>query len=288
MLEVDLRVFVDRLLKGDFRPADVMQILLYARQHTEGRQSVEEIGDYFAHIQERTKGAVTKGARDFYTFARWRLHYIDRPIDIGNLPAATADALRANLRRMHPVEIRKACGLTKLEAKENIESFAAKLGFKNFGLVSPTSPITASELAAFRCVSNTMMSRPLFTGDELFSDLCAILHKQKLLSNKEFVAFEIVKPGILLYATAVMHRSVISLGKDYATLEAMGTRVSEIQVFATAAAVGGGKHFGFGYPVFTTTLRIKDFCEGSLLTSDLWPFPIEVTSQQKLRRADSN
>jgi hypothetical protein len=61
-----LRVRVERLLRGNFRAEDLNRLFLYARDRCQGRESVQEIGDFVAHHDERSKGVVTRRTRDFF------------------------------------------------------------------------------------------------------------------------------------------------------------------------------------------------------------------------------
>ena len=60
------RARVERILSGELRADDLANLFLYARDHCDGRETVKEVGDFVAHHTERTKGVVTRTARDWY------------------------------------------------------------------------------------------------------------------------------------------------------------------------------------------------------------------------------
>src|SRR5688572_6682491 len=99
MPDPGMRARVGRLLRRDFRSDDLTRLFLYARDRCDGRESVQEIGDFVAHHDERTKGLITRSTRDWQITA-W--HYtlrIQNALDRFRLSKDYPEFLYASLRR---------------------------------------------------------------------------------------------------------------------------------------------------------------------------------------------
>jgi hypothetical protein len=290
MSEADLRPYVERLLRGEFNLGEVMQLLLYARERSEGRHSVKEIGDFIAHINERQRGAVVQEARNFFSFLRFRAQHPRSRIGLNSLPADTPSILRESMRRAEPAHLKKLTRLNKSQARTALEGFLGKLEFKNIGLLALTSNPTDTENLVFKFLYNTITAIPVFTGKELFDGVSAILKNNQLLHRSEVRSFEKVRPGIILYAVSVMHRSRIDLGageKGYLLANKGPNDI--LEVLATGPKIhpigmNSGRPFIYAHPMFDTTLKAKDHCDEALLRDNRWLFPLEVTPTQILRQ----
>ena len=53
---IGLRQRVLRLMNGELRVNDLTTLFLNARRRTQGRETIEEIGDFVAHQDTRTRG----------------------------------------------------------------------------------------------------------------------------------------------------------------------------------------------------------------------------------------
>lgn len=109
MANEDLRLFVEAMIRGEFRSDDVIHLLMYARDRSGGKQSVREIGDFCAHRNDRNKGPITDDARDFFIHTRFLMGHVfnGTHIDPFQIPPSAIDAAKANLRRIEPEFIRK-------------------------------------------------------------------------------------------------------------------------------------------------------------------------------------
>src|SRR5579862_4110756 len=100
MPDPGLRARVERLLRGDIRSEDLVRLFLYARDRCDGREPVQEIGDFVAHHDERTKGIVTRETRDWFLTARFFRSAMQGAIDAKQLPSNFTNFLDASLRRI--------------------------------------------------------------------------------------------------------------------------------------------------------------------------------------------
>jgi hypothetical protein len=110
MLARSLRVRVERLLRGDFRPEDLNHLFLYLRAHSHGAWSIVEVGDFIAHRDRRKKGPVTQAARDFFYASRCLLPP-GKFNDLLSIPSIFPEAMNAQLRRIDSRIIQRYTGL---------------------------------------------------------------------------------------------------------------------------------------------------------------------------------
>src|SRR5947209_8722937 len=107
MPEAGLRARVERLLRGDFHLHDLITLFLYARDRCDGRESVQEVGDFIAHSSERTKGILTRQTRDWYITAWFHSLVVQGGLNAAQLPPTFPEFLNASFRRLDRQTIRR-------------------------------------------------------------------------------------------------------------------------------------------------------------------------------------
>jgi hypothetical protein len=94
-----LRIRVERLLRGDSNPDDLLALFLALRDYSGGRECVVEIGNFIAHRGERKIGIVTRESRDLFALIRFHFPQPKPPLDLTNLPSNFSDVLAAAFRK---------------------------------------------------------------------------------------------------------------------------------------------------------------------------------------------
>src|SRR5262249_42559823 len=129
----ELRARAERLLRGDFRVDDLTKLFLFARDRCDGRQSVQEIGDFVAHHDERSKGIVTRTVRDLLTILRIQLPRFNqqprfrKPYNLSELPPNFPLFLDAAMRRMTSRIMRERTGIALSKATKMLPSIKSRL-----------------------------------------------------------------------------------------------------------------------------------------------------------------
>ena len=134
------RARVERLLRGDFRVDDLTRLFLYARDRCDGREPVQEVGDFVAHHDERTKGLITRVTRDWFSIARvWgAVVQLKQQLDPQNMPDTFPDFLWANLRRQ-PAIISRNPKITRKQAERRLPDIVKHFIHKPDGTLSISS-----------------------------------------------------------------------------------------------------------------------------------------------------
>src|SRR4051812_21883068 len=97
----ELRRRVERLLSGEFHSDDLTRLFLWLRERPANcGPAVREIGDFVAHSNERTKGAVTDELKDIFTVWGFAASTLGKRIDYHDLPPNSLSVARINLARM--------------------------------------------------------------------------------------------------------------------------------------------------------------------------------------------
>jgi hypothetical protein len=270
MASSDLRSRVERLLKGDFRPDDLTRLFLYARDRCDGRESVQEVGDFVAHRDQRSKGIITRTARDFYTILRFKIPNLGQAIDGANLPSDFPEFLTAVLRSLDAKLIKRDTGLSLASARKLLPVIVGKIIHKPDGTIALPPTLSSREVALVTCLSQFIVAKPAFDGDRLFEDFAATLRSHGLLQHSELQQFRSLKAGIVLYAVTVMHQCKVQLGDGtMASLKAHGGVApnSRIGVLATVSVPLPGKSgrlVQIASDMFTTDLDTQANCEEEL------------------------
>lgn len=293
MIDTNLRVRVERLLRDDFRVEDLTTLLLAMRFRSGGRETVREIGDFVAHRDERTKGIITRSTRDFFITLKFLVPYIPvagsnpPPLSIANLPASIREFLPASLRQINNDMLQKETGLKRATAEKLLKTINSNLKTNADGTLF-LAQSTPDQLRLIQCLAGVITSKSAFDGDRLFQEFSEALIGNNLLAKNELKAFAKISPALSLYAVSVMHKCVIDLGDgSTATLGAMAnTGHGKVGVFAhSAVKAEDGKDRIIAGSIFETGLNAQDCCEPELLgISGDWPFHIELTQKQQLTR----
>ena len=290
MANEDLRLFVEAMIRGEFRLDDIIHLLMYVRDRAGGRQSVREIGDFCAHRNDRNKGPITDEARDFFTHTKFIMGHVinGTRIDPNRIPHDAIDAARANLRRIDSQFLRgNSAARNKSDGKRFLESFINKLSPSGISLYSMTSSMTTDETSVWDCLINTMVVKPLFTGNQFFGEFCTVLVENKLLEIKEMKYVQNVKNGIILFAVSIMHLSNIIIENKYSVkLMASGKYQDDVGVDSLGLVPAGpGKcPTNMAIQLFDSNIATEKVCDEELRKKMFWEFPLEVTQDQTLRR----
>lgn len=288
MPDVGLRGRVERLLRGDLRSDDLTRLFLFARDRCDGRESVQEIGDFVAHHDERTKGLITRTTRDWATTALFVLPNMNSAVAGWKLPANFSDFLWASFRRVGSAYLRDYAALTRAEAQRLLPAIIGKFKKNPDGTISLGVSESVKERELVNCLCNVLISKPAFKGDRLFDDFQATMKSHGLLQKSEMKSFERVKPAISLFAVTVMHNCTVRAtdGTALPLTAAANPDGDEILVVSTVPInmPGIGKQF-VASPIYSVSLRPADFCDPELLrTRQPWTFELEVTPSSTLAK----
>jgi hypothetical protein len=114
MSDAIVRARVERLLRGDVRNDDLTRLFLFARDRCDGRECIQEIGDFVAHHDERTKGIVSRTVADWSVIVRFRGWMPNNQLDLQRLPSIFPEYLMATARRLDHKTIRANTGSSAL------------------------------------------------------------------------------------------------------------------------------------------------------------------------------
>jgi hypothetical protein len=189
-----------RLIAKTQRIDDLDRIFLSLRSRAFGRASIQEIGDFVAHREERQKGLVTQRAKDvFVSFENW--------LSVGDGQIPNLEKVReissANFRIATDAQIMQRLGLSRNKANS-----ALKEGLKK---LAKGLSVTERERGAVDYFGGAFIWNPAFTDTELIDDLKFVLIKSQLLDSKAQHQFEDASSFIALYAISLMHGSAVVL-----------------------------------------------------------------------------
>ncbi|SHG40496.1 hypothetical protein [Bradyrhizobium erythrophlei] len=281
------RARVERMLRGDMRPDDLTHLFLYARDRCDGRESVQEIGDFVAHHAERNKGIVTESTREWFAIARFSAVVFTlegtKPLDPERLPAVTPSFLSATLRRIDNKQLRAMSGLSRVAARKALPALLRMLRQNADGTYSAGPVSGQNEVALLRGLSSVIIAKAAFDGDRLFADFSATLKSNALVIKSETDALSKLQPVIELFAIAAMHNCRIQMDDGSQIVLKAAPSDAGIDVNAaipTHKLKDGGEIF-LSSSIFKSKINPKEFCEPNLLESN-WSGEIELSSSGRL------
>jgi hypothetical protein len=282
---------VERLLRGDFRPDDLMNLFLFARDHCDGRETVAEIGHFVAHHTERDKGIITRLTREWVADVRYHLSVYGPtgqpgPFDAQRMPPATRDYFRIAVNRVDAKLILEKTGLRRAAADRLMLNLADRITQNADGTWQLPAAMTTAEISLVECVSSTMVARPAFQADRLFDDFSATLKSNGLITREQIRAHsEDLRTIIQLYAVTAMHNCVIQIG-DGTTTQLKARPEPEIQKIMVNAFVADALPHKPGVfiatSIFTAEASPSIHCHPDLLATKEWNFEIELAPDRRL------
>lgn len=284
MVDVGLRARVVRLLGGEIRADDLARLFLYARDRCDGRESVQEVGDFVAHHDERTKGIITRETRDWFIIARTMFQAQHEPLQPDRLPQNFREFLAASFARCGHL-VKEKTGLSRAEAARLLPRLCKKFATNADGTLSITSAHSERERELVLCLGSTIVARPAFSEARLFDDFLATLKSHGLIEKQEMKAFEGVKAAISLFAVSVMHNSVIHIA-DGLTSRLRATLADgkiEVQAGVPVKITSEGGGISITSAIFAAELDPARYCEPDLLgVQGPWQCDVELTIQGRL------
>jgi hypothetical protein len=147
----DHKLRVERLLRGDRHVADLDRLFADLRLMKPGRASVQEIGHFAAHREERSSGISLLRAKDIQTSAKlWYSQIQNGPPRIEDIKKAGV----ANFKIMPEEQIQQRFGIPR-QAVERAFSKALKK-------IQQRRPLKAREMQILRCFGLSMMWQNAF------------------------------------------------------------------------------------------------------------------------------
>ena len=296
------------------RADDLSRLFLFLRDRCDGREAVQEIGDFVAHYAERTKGLVTRSTKDWAVSARFATAALTGRLDPSRLPDYYPEFLAASLRRMDARSL-KSARLSSATSRRILPRVVERMTQNSDGTWKMPSGLNDREQRLVSVLSSYLVSKPAFDDKRLIQDFKSALMRQGLLEPREVDSLQKVAPQVALFAISIMHGCQIQLGggaaiqlnarPDLAGLLLVEAVVSvPTELDPTEATItlknegaradarypkeiivpisGGAAHFSAG--IFNTSLEAASHCTPDILEHKTWSFPVELTSEGRLGR----
>lgn len=288
MADPKSRARVERLLDSKNRTEDLVHLFLYARDRCDGRESVQEIGDFVAHHSERSKGIVTRSVRDFFSITKFfgPLFGPGGPYDVDpqDLPNVTPDFLKACFRNLDNSIIKSKAGMSKTRAYPVLQSLVHALHKKSDGRFC-LPKATKAEIDLFQCLTTHIAPKPAFDGFKLFEDFCATLKSNGLITKEELRKASAFRPSVLLFAVSIMHNSTIQIEDGSKIRLCAHPDANGLGVGAAVPVrnIGQANAVSFGSDIFKADVAADEFCSRSLIEIADWSsVEVELGSDGKL------
>jgi hypothetical protein len=287
MADPKSRARVERLLRGDIRVDDLTNLFLFARDRSDGRESVQEIGDFVAHHDERTKGIITRNTRDWFAIVRF-FGPVFRPggphkYNLDQLPAITPQFIQATLRRLDHETIKKETGLSRAQANKMLPAILDGLLRNPDGTYAVSPTYREKEISLLKTLTSRIIAKPAFTGERLVTDFWATLRGNSLLSKEEQRSATLTNPAIQLFAVSIMHNCMIQIGEgSMVRLEAASIDGNIEVACSIISDTEDPKQIGFASALFVTSLDPLTYCQPQLLSVPRWQMEIELKPDGRL------
>lgn len=263
----DHRRRVAHLLRGERKVSDLHSLFSDLRMHQPGRASVQEIGHFAAHRDERDTGISLARAIDIQTSARlWHLQHNGITPDAAHLE----EAGRANLRIMPDERIRERLGISRQTAEQSFNKAIRKFELNR--------PLKQREREVLKVFGLSMMWQYSFSDKVLLPDFRDLLIAEGSLAVEDGPGFASASTFITLYALNIMHGARLRLaGGMMAQLRiAVSEEGGFLRIKAEIPVSDFPKPITMSVPMFETVLMASDHCHPELLNGFAEPIPAEI------------
>ncbi len=267
MLLEDHKRRVARLLRGERRISDLERLFSDLRMLKPGRESVQEIGHFSAHRDERVSGISHTRANNIQTSARlWQRQLSGVPPTVDEL----REAGRANLNIMPNDRIRERLGISRQTAKQSFEKAVNKFRDRK--------PLRPREVEILKVFGLSMMWQFAFDDKTLSADFMDLLAIEGALSERERSVFAKIGMFVTLYALSIMHGARLKMADGaMAQLRLSKSDSSGFLRIKAEIPIGGGpKPMTVSVSLFETSLPADVYCDPQLLTFMDEPVPVDI------------
>lgn len=286
---------VDHLLAGERNPDVLRRLFIYLRTRSYGHITVEELGHFVAHYDERDRGITWKRAVDFFTHMEFQALRLFDPWKSTIPPNKELmdRALRAGLRLTGPVSIREQTGLGFNAAKRLLETALPKIViYKGDTLaVVKDNVLTDSETKVIKAIAGNIISRPIFNASMVMEDLIKATIKNHILLSTEIYALRSQQEFVSAFVVTLMHNAAIPYESGrYGYLHG-GTYSNGQQrrvKMACDFTISQGQRLTLGGAIYEPELDADEWCEPELLgpvnqRGSTWEGAIELSPEGRLR-----
>lgn len=278
MKACELRLRVERYLRGDLRVADLDRIFLGLRQRSFGLATIREIGDFVAHRDQREKGLVTEKARDIqFSLESWLRQNDGRFPDLPKAKLISA----ANLRTATDEQLDERLGLRRDVVWSVLKQAIRKMEMDRF------DKVTAREKNVFNYLAGAFIWNPAFTDRQVSDDLATVLVKAGAMRLDERDAFDANRTFLALYVTALMHNSAVVMedGTRFDLVAGFDNHQRCIEVKVRLDLPGWGKPVTAPVCMFWTDLLAAENCSDELAAAPgAWDGAIDIDQSGRLAR----
>lgn len=264
----DLRIRVQRLLRGERRHDDFDRLFLGLRDRAGDRTIIREVGDFVAHRDERDRGTALQQTSDvllsIQTFLKVRLDGTFTLADI-------KEVAEANLRVATPAQLSARIRLTRPEARGALKRGLAKL--------ERGEDVTRKERRTIDYLGGAFIWNPDFTDASLHRDLADALVDGGYLASSERPAWKAVQPFISLCVVSLMNGTSLVLNGSNRVILMAGYDNDDglIEVKAQLQFEQSGKKVRMPFCLYLTALRAEDYCDPVMLAEpEQWDGHLDV------------
>lgn len=271
MLLEDHELRVARLLRGEKNITDLDRLFADLRFAKPGRSSVQEIGHFAAHRDERDSGISLERANDIQTSARlWHRQALGVRPSIEDLK----EAARANFNIIPDDRIRERLGISRQTAKQSF--------MKGIRKYEAGRPLKAREAQVVKMFGLSMMWQYALSDSTLCSDLSDLLVDEGSLAGGRLADFANVRQFVALYALSIMHGANLKMADGATTRLRIAVSEGEglLRIKADIPVGGTKKPVTSSVPIFETSLPAESHCDPSITSTASELIPVEIVDDR--------
>jgi len=271
MFEREMRARVERLLHGPFRNDDLLEVLLFVRERSDGRQTVREVGDFIAH-RERNRGPlIFTTAQHMYYGARIHTYAAEASKkgdwSVEKLPAEVKPHFKTLSQKISKQTLREL-RLSLSQVRELCSELSEALVSNSDGTLRFSRYLTALEYKVLSRLMGQLNSFPAFSGIRLGHEFVETLKSNRLISKSEARDYGFrLSLAVQLLALCKLNSSRIRIDDRTVTTLSFGLGGSQkehLGIFIFVPSYSS-PNVSLSCSLFDVNARPEEFCEPDVL-----------------------
>jgi hypothetical protein len=276
-----------RIQNGAFSEHDIDNILIALRNYSGHQKIFVEVADFVAHGDQRDRGPSKHSLRSMYLSMTYFVEYVSPKIalDISKpFPSYIKELMKCELDKCEDAELRRDFGVSTATVRKRVDKIFKD--DKKLKLSCAKKPISSETIKILRHLLGAIRSQPAFSGDQFFDELIAVGKLNDLDVDEPKLRLQSNK--IILCVLLLLHEKEYSYGglkpgRSEITSEAGSIPIGPVQqpkehidwprfgalaVNGIVSIISDQKSIDIAFPLMTTTLLAKDWCDESLFVEE--------------------
>lgn len=304
--KIKVQKIIDKIQQQEFDDNDIDNLFMKLRAYSNGFKLFREIADFVAHNDERHKGITVESLQAMFYSMRYFVEYTSsqKTLDITKpFPIWIKKLIKYQIEKIDKNKLQTEYHVLPNRLKTRIDKgFQDNKTLKTTELIN--GKLSLETLKAIQYVMSFIISKPVYQQEEIIDELINVLKKNNINFTEDIIKKNADKITLcvllLLHNTEFKHdghkkgrcsisAENLSIFHDTKFIDLNGSIIEPPQQSFGTLQVNGhvtiqnkGKDVTIVFPIMSTKLNAKDYCDVNLFSIDQMNEKPPIVSYKKL------